>query len=86
MRPSEKLISRLNSELGIDVPPGTTIKSLRTGRVQKAAGAWSWILYNKEHAPMANYGSPYTVKELLKHSKLYVSRRFYFSVEILPDF
>lgn len=70
MKPSEKLILRLKNELELEIPDGTIIKSLRTGKIQKSAGAWSWCLYNTNHGWITNYGSQYTVSELLKQKAL----------------
>lgn len=85
MKPSQKLIQRLKTELGIDIPDDVVIKTLRTGRHQKAAGAWSWCLWSTEHTNVTNIGSTYTVADLIKAPKIVISRRFNFSQEIIPD-
>jgi len=87
MKPSEKLIQRLKTELAIEIPDGTIIRTLHTGRHQKAAGAWSWCLWNtgKSHDDMARYGSTYTVAQCLKAKTLVISGRFSFSCEIFAE-
>jgi hypothetical protein len=87
MKPSEKLIQRIKTELGIDIPDGTIVKTLHTGRHQKAAGAWSWSLYNSlfTQSDMSRYGSSYTVAQCLKAKKLAISTRFTFAMEIYPE-
>lgn len=88
MKPSEKLIERLKKQLAMDLPGGTTIKTLHTGRHQKASGAWSWMLWNQDHTAnwVTSYGSCYTVTELLRSKKLAILRDTHsFTYEIMPE-
>jgi hypothetical protein len=70
MTPSERLIERLKSECGLDIPDGSAIERTYAGRHQKAAGGWVWVLVTPYSR---NLGSIETVTELLKSPQLDVS-------------
>lgn len=66
----ERLVDRLHDELGLDFPAGWEFVSLRTGKHQKSAGAWSWVIYRRGEREI---GSQYTVGKLLAADRLVVS-------------
>lgn len=69
MKTSERLQQRLRDELGLDVD---LPKSLRPGRHQRSAGAWSWCA----EYDGGTLGSDDTMSECVKAKKLswFVSR------------
>lgn len=74
-KPGERLIERLRG-LGVDIPRTAEVRRTRSGRHQRACGAWSWFLHNPErfsggHLGLAlNVGSQERVKDLLKAKKI----------------
>lgn len=65
---AEHLLWRLASELGLDIPDGTTIRRTYAGRVQRQAGAWSWFALGPDGREF--FGSHYPVTNLLKEKAL----------------
>ena len=68
MTPSEKLMRRLRSELGMQVPIGTKIRRTYAGRNMLAAGAWRWFLWGENFT--GHFGGPDTVSVTLKARRL----------------
>lgn len=68
MKSSEKLLERLRSELGLEIPEGCVLRPLRRGRWGMASGAWAWeVTGERLHW---NVGSEDTIRDCLKSKKL----------------
>jgi hypothetical protein len=67
MTPGERLIARLRTEHGIDLPDGTRVQRTYAGYWQKAGGAWAWLLVDTEGRMLRpSIGSPWPVTRLLR--------------------
>lgn len=66
MRPSERLIERLRTDLGISIPEDATIERTYAGRHQLASGGWSWALVGN----CMRVGSADRVSECLRADNL----------------
>lgn len=71
--PSVALINRLRA-MGLGIPYGSQIRRTNAGRVQKQAGAFSWVLVGPDGEDL-RLGGYVPVKELLR-GRLVVSRAF----------
>lgn len=74
-RPGDRLIQRLRTENGLEVPEGTHVRRTYAGRAQREAGAWVWRLHLPDGRwvqPMV--GSQWPVTDLLKFPRLVISR------------
>ncbi len=60
----EKLIKRLRA-MGLDLPDVVRVEHTNAGRVQKAAGAWSWYLVDHDGKEL-RVGGFLAVTELLR--------------------
>lgn len=85
MKKSDRLIARLARDFGLLIPVGAKIRTLRSGRNQKAAGAWSWALFTRDGYE-AHVGSQFTVSQCLSAEELSMTRRGIINgVEILVE-
>lgn len=69
--PAEQLLRRLADVYGLEVPPGTVIRGAYAGRVQRAAGAWSWFAVTPDGREVC--GSQHRVADLLRAKRLILS-------------
>ena len=67
MTKREKIISRINKELELNIPLETPIKSHR--RKFNDCGGHSWW-FDSDDIDVNKYGSSFTITELLKYEKL----------------
>ncbi len=83
LAPSELLMSRLESELGLEIPDNARFRRLYPGHMQRDAGAWVWCI---ERPPLAELGSQLRVSDLLKCAKLctYRDHRTTGMIDIYP--
>ncbi len=72
MTPSQKLIQRLRNELKIDFPADTEVRRTFARSASKATGTWAFFLWSASAVWVAEYGSPFTVGELLKADSIEV--------------
>lgn len=59
---SQRLLSKLRAN-GVDLPPGTVLRTIRASRAQRTEGAWSWSAVTPDgHTPA---GSQWTMLQCL---------------------
>lgn len=75
MTSSQRLLARLRSELGLDIPESARIRRTNAGRVQRSEGAWTWFVeYDGDtYRGRPDIGSHYPVTTLLGFRRLVVS-------------
>ena len=66
---SDKLISRLNKELGLDIPLGMNIRQLNPSQAQLARGSFKWTF----DGIWSKYGSTLSIRELLRAKSFEIS-------------
>lgn len=64
----KRLVERLKSEHGIDLPADVVVRRTYAGWSQKAHGAWSWFFYSPTVG--VNVGSDERIVALLKCKKI----------------
>lgn len=83
MRPTERLATRLATELSIELAPGSTFRRTYAGRVQRQGGAWSWFVLAPDGVTEV-CGSPFPVSDLLRAPALLSHVTYGCPPEILP--
>lgn len=71
MTPSERLLDRLRSMLGLALPPGARLVRTHAGRLQREQGVWSWYVVDADGDEVVPHvGSAETVTQLLDSERL----------------
>lgn len=70
-RTTRKMLDKLRS-LGVKLSSEAVIRRVYAGRHQRAAGAWSWFVYDPER-PALQLGSQFSCTELLRCPSVDVS-------------
>lgn len=77
MKISERLVERLRSDLGLDLPEGTRAVRTRRSRWQAEAGTWCWTLMSDFQA--LPFGSEDTMTDCVRAPSIsvgHISRSF----------
>lgn len=83
MKISEKLVARLNKELGMCFNEDCKPRRMYHGSCQKAIGAWSWTIDGNEFSKYRSVGSSWNMGDLLKE-KYIIPFKEYGDVSIIP--
>ncbi|MCM1964864.1 hypothetical protein [Streptomyces sp. G1] len=62
-RVSERLLDRLRTECGLDLPEGTRLIRMNAGEANRANGSWSWFTLGPNGEDLRT-GSRHTMTEL----------------------
>lgn len=81
MKLSDQLITRVNSELGLEIPLGTKLKYLNPTINQQARGSFMWVF---DSATYCRYGSTVGIRVLLKSNVLEKSYSTHCGLSGLP--
>ena len=82
---AKRLLRRIGSELGRDLPEDAYIQRTYAGRNQKAEGAFAWFVESPSQMVWPPVGSGWTVTGLLKADKLSIVDSFGSDQEVIPD-